>query len=142
MKPAPVACYRCNILTKTCHELGLKDFADTEVRLFLACTFTYFDTVFQAIDYWGGWPSGEKADSQYYKIVLAGCRGGDVLSFYNFLPAHLTSQRKEGFRYEEVSVEEMIKEYGDLDPKVVGMLENSFDRMPWRLYIHQEYPVC
>ena len=57
------------------------------------------------------------------------------------MPAHLTSQRKEGFRYEEVSVQEMIKDYGDLDPKVLAMLENSFDRMPWRLYVHQEYPV-
>lgn len=57
------------------------------------------------------------------------------------MPAHLTTQRKEGFRYEEVTVEEMIKNYGDLDPKVLAMLENSFDRMPWRLYVHQEYPV-
>ena len=28
---------------------------------------------------------------------------------------------------------------GKLDDRVVQLLEHSFDRMPWRLYIHEPY---
>lgn len=48
-------------------ELGLSDFAAR-----------------QGIDYWGGFPQGDR--SQYYKIVLTGCRAGKILSFYIFMP--------------------------------------------------------
>lgn len=30
--------------------------------------------------------------------------------------------------------------YHDLDPRVVDLIKHSFDRMPWRLYNHKEYP--
>jgi len=39
-----------------------------------------------------------------------------------------------------VPVEEITAPFkGELDPRVVALLEHSFDRMPWRLYIHQPY---
>lgn len=57
------------------------------------------------------------------------------------MPESLSPQRKEGFRYEEVPVDELVRNYPDLDPKCRMLIENSFDRMPWRLYIHQEYTV-
>lgn len=31
-----------------------------------------------------------------------------------------------------------FKENG-LDPRIISLLEHSFDRMPWRLYIHEPY---
>jgi len=121
IKPAPLAAYRCNILSSTVDELGLHNFAAR-----------------QGIDYWGGFPQGDR--SQYNKIVLTGCRGGTILSFYVFMPTHMSPQRKEGYRYAEVPVEEITAPFkGELDPRVVALLEHSFDRMPWRLYIHQPY---
>lgn len=65
--PAPLAAYRCNIHAKTVDELGL-------VNL----------TASNGIDYWGGFRDGDR--SQYFKIVLSGCRSGEILSFYLFMP--------------------------------------------------------
>lgn len=67
VEPAPLAAYRCNIAAKTCDELGLENL-----------------TANNGIDYWGGFPEGDR--SQYFKIVLSGCRGGEILSFYLFMP--------------------------------------------------------
>ena len=66
-RPAPLAAYRCNILASTVDELGLHNFAARH-----------------GIDYWGGFPQDDR--SQYYKIVLTGCRAGSILSFYVFMP--------------------------------------------------------
>ena len=94
-------------------------------------------TAANGIDYWGGHPMEKR--SQYYKIVLSGCRNGDILSFYLFMPQDKSPQRKEGFRFEEVPVEELTVPYHDLDSRVVDLIKHSFDRMPWRLYLHKEY---
>lgn len=118
--PAPLAAYRANVYTKECEKLGLVNLAASN-----------------GIDYWGGFPDGKR--SQYYKIVLSGCRSGEVLSFYLFMPQDKSPQRKEGFRFEEVPIEELTEPYHDLDPRVVDLIRHSFDRMPWRLYVHKEY---
>jgi salicylate hydroxylase len=119
--PAPLAAYRCNIYAKTVDDLGLENL-----------------TASNGIDYWGGFKDGDR--SQYFKIVLSGCRSGEILSFYLFMPQELSPQRSEGFRFEEVPVEELTIPYHDLDKRVVDLIANSFDRMPWRLYLHKEYP--
>lgn len=123
VEPAPLAAYRANIAAKTCEELGLENLTSNN-----------------GIDYWGGFKEGDR--SQYFKIVLSGCRSGEILSFYLFMPQHMSPQRKEGFRFEEVDVEEIAKPFRDagLDKRVVDLIEHSFDRMPWRLYLHEEYP--
>lgn len=55
---------------------------------------------------------------------------------------HMSPQRKEGFRFAEVDVEEVAGPFREagLDKRVVDLIEHSFDRMPWRLYLHEEYP--
>jgi salicylate hydroxylase len=126
ISPAPLAAYRCNIHASKVEELGL-------VNL----------TAKNGIDYWGGHPmvgSNGEPRSQYFKIVLSGCRSGEILSFYLFMPQELSPQRKEGFRFEEVPVEELTVPYHDLDSRVTDLIKHSFDRMPWRLYLHKEYP--
>ena len=116
-----MAAYRANVDAKKVQELGLTNLAASN-----------------GIDYWGGFKDGDR--SQYFKIVLSGCRSGEILSFYLFMPQELSPQRKDGFRFEQVDVKELTVPYHDLDPRVVDLIKASFDRMPWRLYQHKEYP--
>ncbi|KAL8293242.1 hypothetical protein RQP46_000936 [Phenoliferia psychrophenolica] len=44
-----------------------------------------------------------------------------------------------GFIVKEASIEEMCSYFPELDPKAMALLENSIERMPWRLWIHQPY---
>ena len=67
IRPAPLAAYRCNVMADEVDKLGLQDFSARH-----------------GIDYWGGFPEGVR--SQYYKVVLTGCRAGTILSFYIFMP--------------------------------------------------------
>lgn len=56
------------------------------------------------------------------------------------MPSELTNHHEEGFEFKEVPVEEMLQgDYGQLDPDCANLLRNSYDRMPWRLYVHQPY---
>lgn len=149
VRSAPVTCYRCNVLTSTVKKLGLVDYAADP-----------------AIQFWGGMPDLNGKRSQYYKIVMSPCRGGEVISFYCFLPTEMTNHTEEGFSFSEVSrfeatvewsvktltfiflsltlsqvpVSDILKgDYSSLDPSCVDLLKNSVDRMPWRLYDHQPY---
>lgn len=98
MRPAPLAAYRCNVLSSTVAEAGLTDFAARQVgtlRDVLSVRDTYAALMMQGIDYWGGFPQGNR--SQYNKIVATGCRGGKILSFYVFMPvsSSFTHDREE-----------------------------------------------
>lgn len=90
MRPAPLAAYRCNVLASTVAEAGLTDFAGRQVSplpsqtSYTTIATDLFSHDCQGIDYWGGFPQGDR--SQYKKIVATGCRGGDILSFYVFMP--------------------------------------------------------
>lgn len=58
------------------------------------------------------------------------------------MPTDLTKHHEEGFVFAEVPVADVIAgNYDELDPDCVNILENSVDRMPWRLYVHQPYTV-
>ena len=120
MAPADLSCFRCNIEVAKLRKLGLEDYSLNE-----------------AIDYWGG--QERNGIHKYFKLVLAGCSNNQLLSFYNFFPSELSNHHKEGFVVQEVSVEDLLAPYTELDPKVKQLLANSIDRMPWRLWIHQPY---
>ncbi|KAF9648442.1 FAD/NAD(P)-binding domain-containing protein [Thelephora ganbajun] len=119
---AAQTCYRCNVLAEDVRRLGLVDYS-----------------LDPAIQFWGGTP-GENGRSKYYKIVMTSCSGGDIVSFYCFMPSELTKHHQEGFEFKEVPAEEILQgDYQELDPDCVNLLKNSIERMPWRLYIHQPY---
>ncbi|KAJ7265854.1 salicylate hydroxylase [Mycena haematopus] len=121
-KSAPQTCYRCNVLTEDVKKLGLVDYSYAP-----------------AIQYWGG-VSGKNGRSKYYKIVMSPCSGGEVVSFYCFMPTELTSHHEEGFVFKEVPVADILQgRYDTLDPDCVALLKHSIERMPWRLYVHQPY---
>ncbi|KAJ7667598.1 hypothetical protein DFH06DRAFT_1182999 [Mycena polygramma] len=124
MTSAPQTCYRCNVLTEDVKKLGLVDYSYAP-----------------AIQYWGGVP-GKNGRSKYYKIVMSPCSGGEVVSFYCFMPTELTSHFEEGFSFKEAPVSDiLVGRYDTLDPDCVALLKNSIERMPWRLYVHQPYDV-
>lgn len=120
-KSAPQTCYRCNVPKEKVEALGLSWANDP------------------AIQFWGGYPRDDL--SQYYKIVMSPCAGGDILSFYCFMPTELTNHHEEGFSWGEAPVDDLIKagQYVNLDSRVITLLANSVERKPWRLYMHQPY---
>ncbi|TRM64901.1 hypothetical protein BD626DRAFT_567760 [Schizophyllum amplum] len=124
-KYAPQTCFRCNVLTDDVKRLGLVDYSYEP-----------------AIQYWNGFEQHEDVN-KYFKIVMSPCAGGDIVSFYCFMPTEYAAQHtSEGFTFKEVDVEEMlVGAYADkLEKNVVDLLKASIDRMPWRLYVHDEYP--
>ncbi|KAL1658529.1 hypothetical protein GGF50DRAFT_108483 [Schizophyllum commune] len=124
-KYAPQTCFRCNVLTSDVKRLGLVDYSYEP-----------------AIQYWNGFEQYEDVN-KYFKIVMSPCAGGDIVSFYCFMPTEYAEQHtSEGFTFKEVDVDEiLVGAYADkLEKNVVDLLKNSIDRMPWRLYVHDEYP--
>ncbi|RXW25751.1 hypothetical protein EST38_g82 [Candolleomyces aberdarensis] len=122
IKTSPQTCYRCNVLTKDIKALGLVKHSYEP-----------------AIQFWGG-SEGRNGRSKYYKIVMSPCSGGEIVSFYCFMPTEMTNHREEGFTFKEVPVSDILQgRYSDLDPECLALLQNSKDRMPWRLYVHQPY---
>lgn len=122
MRSANQTCYRCNVRREDIEALGLMP-----------------DATDPAIQFWGGYEKGDL--NRYYKIVMSPCSGGDIVSFYCFMPTELTNHTQEGFQFAEVPVSDMMAGlYSRLDPKCQELLKNSIDRMPWRLYVHQPYP--
>jgi salicylate hydroxylase len=67
---------------------------------------------------------------------MAPCNDGKIVSFYVFFPAEMAQTRKEGFIVDDISIEDLIAPYTELDPDCVLALRNSIDRKPWRLYKH------
>ncbi|KAF5333577.1 hypothetical protein D9611_002290 [Ephemerocybe angulata] len=122
IKTSPQTCYRCNVLTEDIKRLGLVKHSYEP-----------------AIQFWGG-SEGKNGRSKYYKIVMAPCSNGEVVSFYCFMPTELTNHREEGFTFKEAPVSDILQgRYSDLDPECLALLKNSRERMPWRLYVHQAY---
>ncbi|ORY88242.1 hypothetical protein BCR35DRAFT_301762 [Leucosporidium creatinivorum] len=120
-KSANQTCYRCNVKTEDIKRLGLVEWAADP-----------------GIQFWGGYPTDDL--SMYYKIVMSPCAGGDIVSFYCFMPTEMTNHTQEGFQFAEVPVSDILAgAYSQLDPNCVDLIKNSIDRMPWRLYVHQPY---
>lgn len=116
-------CYRCNVRKEDLEKYGLMP-----------------DATDPAIQFWGGFEKGDL--NRYYKIVMSPCSGGDVVSFYCFMPTEMTNHTQEGFVFAEVPVSDiMAGDYNRLDPTAQKLIEHSIERMPWRLYVHQPYPT-
>ncbi|KAG7527658.1 hypothetical protein FFLO_06720 [Filobasidium floriforme] len=109
IKLAASTCYRCNVRLDQLQEMGLERYADP------------------AIQFWGGFETDDV--NKYNKIVMAPCNGGKLISFYCFYPA-------KGFNVQDVSVEDLVSPFSQLDPDCLRMLNSSIDRKPWRLYEH------
>lgn len=119
-KSAPQTCYRVNVSKEEIERLGLDWAADP------------------AIQFWGGYP--QEGLSQYYKVVMSPCAGGDIVSFYLFMPTQLTNHQEEGFVFAEAPVDEiLVGAYKDLDERCRTLIEHSVERKPWRLYMHDPY---
>jgi salicylate hydroxylase len=108
-------CLHCIIATEDIKKLGLHDYSPNE-----------------AIEYWGG----QGID----KIVFSPCREGELHSFYCFFPTSLSKNPGEGWSH-EVSVEELLEPFGTLDLDLLALFKNSKDIKPWRLFVHQPYPI-
>ncbi|KAF9652566.1 salicylate hydroxylase [Thelephora ganbajun] len=122
IQPAPQTCYRCYVPAEDVRRLGLAEYS-----------------LEPAIQFWGGF-AGENGRSKYYKIVLTPCSDGDIVAFYCFLPSEDTNHHTEAFEFKEVSPEEILQgSFKELDPGCVDFLKNSFERMPWRMYLHEPY---
>jgi len=119
-RSAPQTCYRCNVTRQEAERLGL-EWAN-----------------YPGIQFWGGYPI--EGLSQYYKIVMSPCAGGDIISFYLFMPTELTTHQNEGFTWAEATIEDCMPGlYSVLDPKCRQLIQHSVERKPWRLYIHKPY---
>jgi len=122
VRAAPQACYRTYIRTEEIKRLGLVGYS--------------YEPVIQV---WGG-TRGKNGRSSYYKIIMSPCSGGDIVSLYCFMPSESTNHHREGFKFEEVPVEEILRgNFDELDPDCANLLKNSVDRMPWRMYVHEPY---
>jgi salicylate hydroxylase len=108
-------CLHCIIATEDIKKLGLHDYSPNE-----------------AIEYWGG--------QGINKIVFSPCREGELHSFYCFFPTLLSKNPGEGWSH-EVSVEGLLEPFGTLDPDLLALFKNSIDIKPWRLFVHQPYPI-
>lgn len=109
-------CLHCIITTEDVRKLDLLDLAENE-----------------AIEYWGG--------QGIEKIVYSPCREGELNSFYCFFPTAIAKSPGEGWTY-SIPVEELLEPFdGTLDPKLVDIFRNSTDIKPWRLFVHQPYPI-
>ncbi len=52
----------------------------------------------------------------------------------------MTNHTEEGFSFAEAPVADLLAgKYSTIDPDCRALIENSIDRMPWRLYIHEPY---
>ncbi|TPX07946.1 uncharacterized protein E0L32_010401 [Thyridium curvatum] len=115
-RPATCTCLHANVDTDKAVKLGLVDYSKNS-----------------AIEYWGGY-------NTHYKIVLSPCNGGRLLSYYCFFPREagdLTAQTWD----QEATVEELLAPYPDLDRQVFKHLEIGYEVRPWRLWIHEPYPL-
>jgi salicylate hydroxylase len=108
-------CYHCIIETKDVRRLGLSDLSPNS-----------------AIEFWGG----QGID----KIVFSPCRDGEVHSFYCFFPKELAKNPGEGWTH-QVTLEELLEPFQTLDPNLQALFRNSTDIKPWRLFVHQPYPI-
>jgi salicylate hydroxylase len=86
-----------------------------------------------ALEYWGGY-------NTHYKIVLSPCNGGKLLSYYCFFPREAGDLRGQSWD-QEASLEELLAPYPDLDRQVFKHLEIGYEIRPWRLWLHEPYPL-
>lgn len=107
-------CLHCIIETEDARKLGLRDLSPNS-----------------AIEFWGG--------HGIRKIVFSPCRDGEVHSFYCFFPTDESPHAGEGWNI-NLTAEDILRPFPDLDPELLALFKNSTDVKPWRLFVHQPYP--
>ena len=112
--PATCTCLHTNVDTAKAVEMGLVDYS-----------------LNSAIEYWGGYDT-------HYKIVL--CKGGKLMSYYCFFPREAGDLKAMTWD-QEATLEELLAPYPDLDRNVFKHLEIGYEIRPWRLWLHEPYPL-
>ncbi|KAL6244790.1 hypothetical protein RBB50_008318 [Rhinocladiella similis] len=115
-KPATCTCLHTNVDTEKAVKLGLVDYSQNS-----------------ALEYWGGYDT-------HFKIVLSPCNGGKLLSYYCFFPREAGDLRAQTWD-QEASLDELLAPYPDLDRQVFKHLEIGYEIRPWRLWLHEPYPL-
>lgn len=115
-RPATCTCLHTNVDTETAVKLGLVDYSKNS-----------------ALEYWGGY-------NTHFKIVLSPCNGGKLLSYYCFFPREEGDLRGQSWD-QEASLDELLAPYPDLDRQVFKHLEIGYEIRPWRLWLHEPYPL-
>lgn len=115
-KPATCTCLHTNVDTEKAVKLGLVDYSKNS-----------------ALEYWGGY-------NTHFKIVLSPCNGGKLLSYYCFFPREEGDLRGQTWD-QEASLDELLAPYPDLDRQVFKHLEIGYEIRPWRLWLHEPYPL-
>lgn len=82
-----------------------------------------------ALEYWGG------QEGKWDKIVLSPCNGGRLLSYYCFFPRAQGDYTNHTWGGEDLSVEELLAPYPELDRHVFGHLSIGQEIQPWRLWV-------
>lgn len=114
---ASSSCLHANVSTEKAVALGLVDYSQN-----------------MALEYWGGHGSRNK-------IVLSPCRGGKLLSYYCFFPRDKGADYSSHRWDEDAPLEELLSPYPDLDRQVFQHLAIGEEIRPWRLWVHQPYPL-
>ncbi|KAH7141724.1 putative salicylate hydroxylase [Dactylonectria macrodidyma] len=115
-KPATCTCLHANVDTDKAVKLGLVDYSQNS-----------------AIEYWGGYHT-------HFKIVLSPCNNGRLLSYYCFFPREAGDFKNQSWD-QEATVEELLAPYPDLDRQIFKHLEIGYEVRPWRLWLHEPYPL-
>ncbi|KAJ9642682.1 hypothetical protein H2204_002330 [Knufia peltigerae] len=115
-KPATCTCLHTNVDTEKAVQLGLVDYSQNS-----------------ALEYWGGYDT-------HFKIVLSPCNGGKLLSYYCFFPREAGDLRAMTWD-QEATLDELLAPYPDLDRQVFKHLEIGYEIRPWRLWLHEPYPL-
>ncbi|KAJ8114657.1 hypothetical protein OPT61_g3510 [Boeremia exigua] len=116
-RPADSSCLHANVMSKDVRKLGLVDYS-----------------LNNALEYWGG------QEGKWDKIVLSPCNGGELLSYYCFFPRSAGDYANHTWGGADLSVEELLAPYPELDAQVKAHLAIGIEIQPWRLWVHQPYP--
>ena len=111
-KPADSSCLHANVLTEDAIKAGLVNYSTDS-----------------ALEYWGG------QEGKWDKIVLSPCNGGKLLSYYCFFPRAVGDYSNQSWGAEDLSVEELLAPYPNLDPQVKAHLAIGKEIQPWRLWV-------
>ncbi|EQL01931.1 salicylate hydroxylase [Ophiocordyceps sinensis CO18] len=118
-RPAEQSCLHTNVTTDEAVRAGLVDYSKDS-----------------ALQYWGG------QEGKWDKIVLSPCNDGKLLSYYCFFPRERGDYANQTWAGEDRPVDELLSPYPELDRHVLQHLAMGREIRPWRLWIHDPYPVC
>lgn len=111
-RPSEQSCLHANVSTIEAVKAGLVDYSKDS-----------------ALEYWGG------QEGKWDKIVLSPCNGGNLLSYYCFFPREMGDYTNHTWGGQELSVDDLLKNYPKLDRQVFAHLAIGKEIQPWRLWV-------